>query len=57
VCWGSAGVGVDWWIWLCAEAVEGGLVAGGWRGWVVLVSGASEVSGWEWLVVGVDGWL
>ena len=46
-CWGLAGVGVGWRVWLGAEAVEGGLVAGGWRGWVVVAGGAFGVGGWE----------
>ena len=44
-------------MWLGAEAIKGGLVADGWRGWVGFTGVAFGVCGWEWVVVGVDGWL
>ena len=43
--------------WLDAEAVEGGLVAGGWRGMVSSTVVAFGVCCWDGMVVGVDGWL
>ena len=43
--------------WLDAEAVKGGLVAGGWREWVSCTVVAFGVCCWDGMVVGVDGWL
>ena len=45
------------WAWLGLEAVKGGLVAGGWRGWVGFTMVAFGMCCWDWVVVGVDGWL
>ena len=54
---GQVGVGVSSWVELGAEGVQGGLVAGG-QGWVIgFVGVAFGMSGGEWVVVGVDGWL
>ena len=44
-----------------SEAVKGGLVAGGWRGWVGFTMVAFGVCCWDWVVVGccgqgVGGW-
>ena len=50
-------MGVSWRVWLGAEAVKGGLVAGGWSWLVGFTSVAFGMGGWEWVVVGVDGWL
>ena len=44
--WGGA--------WLDAEAVEGGLVAGGWREWISCTVGAFGVCRWDGVVIGVD---
>ena len=46
-CWGWAGVGVIWRVWLGAEAVKGGLVAGGWSWLVGFASVAFGVGSWE----------
>ena len=48
---------MDGWTWLGAEAAKGGLVAGGWRGWVGFTMVAFGVCCWDWVVVGVDEWL
>jgi len=40
--------------WLDAEAVKGGLVAGGWRGWISCTVGAFGVCRWVGVVIGVD---
>ena len=50
--------GFRWWrlrgAWLDAEAVEGGLVAGGWREWISCTVGAFGVCRWDGVVIGVD---
>ena len=55
--WGWAGSCMGGRTWLDAEAVEGGLVAGGWRGMVSSTVVAFGVCCWDGMVVGVDGWL
>ena len=40
--------------WLDAEAVKGGLVAGGWRGWISCTVGALGVCRWDGVVICVD---
>ena len=50
-------MGVGSWVRFGAEGVKGGLMAGGW-GWLVgFASVAFGMGGWEWVVVGADGWL
>ena len=50
-------MGVSSWVELGAEGVQGGLVAVG-QGWVIgFVGVAFGMSGGEWVIVGVDGWL
>ena len=44
-------VGGAWWD---AEAVKGGLVAGGWRGWISCTVGALGVCRWDGVVICVD---
>ena len=40
--------------WLEAEAVKGGLVAGGWREWISCTLGAFGVCRWDGVVICVD---
>ena len=56
-CWGWAGGCMGRGTWLDAEAVKGGLVAGGWREMVSCTVVAFGVCCWDGMVVGVDGWL
>ena len=56
-CWGCAGGCMGGGTWLDAEAVKGGLVAGGWRGSVSCTVVAFGVCCWDGVVVGVYCWL
>ena len=54
----GGGLAVVWvGTWLDAEAVKGGLVAGGWREMASCTVVAFGVWCWDGMVVGVDGWL
>ena len=53
-CWGCAGGCMGGGTWLDAEAVKGGLVAGGWRERVSCTVVAFGVCCWDGMVVGVD---
>ena len=53
-CWGWAGGCMGGETWLDAEAVKGGLVAGGWRERVSCTVVAFGVCCWDGMVVGVD---
>ena len=56
-CWGWAGGCMGGGTWLDAEAVKGGLVAGGWRERVSCTVVAFGVCCWDGVVVGVYCWL
>ena len=56
-CWGCAGGCMGGGTWLDAEAVKGGLVAGGWRERVSCTVVAFGVCCWDGVVVGVYCWL
>ena len=53
-CWGWAGGCMGGGTWLDAEAVKGGLVAGGWREWISCTVGAFGVCRWDGVVICVD---
>jgi hypothetical protein len=53
-CWGWAGGCMGGGAWLEAEAVKGGLVAGGWREWISCTVGAFGVCRWDGVVICVD---
>jgi len=52
--WGWAGGCMGGGTWLDAEAVKGGLVAGGWREWISCTVGAFGVCRWDGVVICVD---